>query len=195
MAAMRPLLGSALATVLLLASAGCLRPASRTSATMCPAEASATNDTQQSAKDLGELQDDPDSHKGIASSIHASKDDWYRVHIKDTGIGGDPVVKVSVPSGFTVTTWFDCDHGTPLTSECQYGSSDPLRIDEAEGCRSRDVEPVTDSNGATTLGTGSLATSTTDCSGTSSDNGTLYIRVERNDTFAACSYDLAIDVE
>lgn len=135
------------------------------------------------------MQDDPDSNKAIASSVHLSSDtDWFRVHVADTGLGGDPIVKVAVSSGFTVSTWFVCDGRPTSESKCINGSSEYSRVGYVEGCRGERVEDgPTDDN---------VATTTTDCTGTSADNGNLYIRVERSaSTKATCSYNLSIAIE
>jgi hypothetical protein len=61
---------------------------------------------------------------------------------------------------------------------CLHGSSEYMTVNDVEGCR------------------GSVPASTTDCSGTSDVNGTLFIRVERSSSQSStCSYDLSIVVE
>lgn len=168
--------------------------------TKCPSDSYEPNDTQETATDLGKLQDDPDSSRSITSSVHVGTDqDWFKVHVSDTGLGGDPVINVAVSSGFTVTTWFVCDGGHRASdSQCLHGSSDYLRVGDVEGCRGERVEPMYDENGVQVGETSNddVASTTTDCTGTSSDDGTLYIRVERSpSTEVTCSYDLSIDVE
>jgi hypothetical protein len=174
---------------LVAASVGCLAPHKDNSGpTACPADAYEPNDTQATAKDLGDMQDDPNSAKAIASSVHLGSDqDWFRVHVADKGLGGDPEVKVVVSSGFTVTTWFVCDgHHRALDAKCVHGTSDPERIDDVEGCRGERLDDIPDD----------VVMTTTDCDGTSNDDGTLYIRVTRSAfTEDTCSYDLSIAVE
>ena len=52
-----------------------------------------------------------------------------------------------------------------------------------------------DETGNLTRTTNIVAYSTTDCSGTSDDNGTLFIKVERSSTASSCSYDLSVNVD
>jgi hypothetical protein len=190
-----------LAAILVVANFGCGVASTKDDdgPTSCPSDAYEPNDTNETATDLGDMQDDPDSAKSITSSVHVGTDtDWFKAHIADEGLGGDPVVTVAVSSGFTVSTWFVCDGRRTSESSCLHGSSDYERVGDVEGCRGERVEPELDANGAP-IGEPSddnVATTTTDCSGTSSDNGTLYIRVDRSaSTRTTCSYELTINVE
>jgi hypothetical protein len=181
-----------------MGSAGCLGHAvDHSGPTRCVADAFEANDTQEAARDLGRLQDDPDSSRTISATVHVGTDvDWYRVHVSDTGIGGNPNIGVSVPQGFSVTTWFVCDQGRVVDKTCLQGSSESMTVNDVEGCRGSVPDPTTDANGTTVYATDEIAASTTDCSGTSDDNGTLFIRVERSSSQAStCSYDLSIVVE
>jgi hypothetical protein len=181
-----------------IGSTGCLGHAvDRSGPTTCAPDAFEANDTQETARDLGSLQDDPDSSRHISATVHAGSDvDWYRVHVSDTGIGGNPNVTVSVPQGFSVTTWFVCDQGYVNDKTCLQGSPETMTVNDVEGCRGSVPEPTTDASGTTVYPTDEVAASTTDCSGTSDDNGTLFVRVERTSSQAStCSYDLSIAVE
>lgn len=188
----------ALLAVIVATGTGCGVPlAEEAVPTECPAAANEPNDTEETAEDLGELSDDPDSARGVTSSVHTSTDrDWYRVHIVDRGLGGDPEVNVVVPSGFEVTTWFVCDDRRTTATECSHGSSDYVRVGGVEGCRGARLEGQTTPEGSTIMSPDVMASSTTDCSGTSSDDGTLYIRVDRTSSAGkTCTYDLTIDVK
>jgi len=179
-------------------SAGCLGPSVDDSGpTACAADEFEANDTQQTARDLGRLQDDPDSARGVTATVHHGKDvDWYRVHVSDTGLGGDPNVAVTVPQGYSVTTWFVCDGGRVVDKMCLQGSSEYMTVEGIEGCRGSVPDSFTDQNGNTVYPSDVVAVSTTDCSGTSDDDGTLYIRVERSSSSStACTYDLSIAVD
>jgi hypothetical protein len=180
-----------------IGSAGCGPAIDRSGPTSCAADAFEANDTQETARDLGSLQDDPDSSHDVSATVHSGSDvDWYRVHVSDTGLGGDPNVTVSVPQGFSVTTWFVCDQGRVTNKTCLQGSSEYMTVNDVEGCRGSVPEPATDANGNTVYASDEVAASTTDCSGTSDDNGTLFIRVERSSSQAStCAYDLSIVVE
>lgn len=184
----------ALLAVAVAVNTGCGVPAPEQAVpTACAAAASEPNDSEETAEDLGELSDEPSSARVITSSVHTSIDrDWYRVHIADRGLGGNPEVSVLVSSGFEVTTWFVCDDRHTATSECSHGSSDYARIGGVEGCRGDALEAP---SGETSVSADTMASSTTDCSGTSSDDGVLYIRVERTASAGSvCTYDLTIRV-
>ncbi len=192
------LLASSAFAGLLFASVGCLPPSKAdTTPTTCAEEANEPNDSEETAEDLGELSDDPNSRRAIASSVHTASDaDWYRVHIVDRGAGGDPNIDVLVSSGFTVSTWFVCDGGKTSNLDCTYGDSDYVRVGNVEGCRGKELEDQKTPEGSTIVNADVAASSTTDCSGTTSDDGTLYIRVDRAASAGkACSYDLTIHVD
>lgn len=194
---LRKLIVAASLLVVGVGSAGCLAPiADNSGPTTCSADDFESNDTQETARDLGRLRDDPDSQRGITATVHHGDDaDWYRVHVSDTGLGGDPNVAVTVPEGFSVSTWFVCDHGRVETT-CLHGSSEYMTVEGVEGCRGSVPEPVPDENGNTIFRSDLVAASTTDCSGTSDDDGTLFIRVERSTSSAStCAYGVAIAVD
>ncbi len=171
--------------------------------TTCPADSFEANDTETTAFGLPEMTDNPDSVRDVlALSVHMTDDDdWFKVHIRDTGLGGNPVVSVSVSSqDFEVVTWFVCDGGHRGEPECQYGSeayetvgsSSPVR-----GCRGAELGPSPTAENATQLDSGVLVESTTECSGTSSDDGTLFIRVRQRPSSSpsvprSCSYELRV---
>lgn len=167
---------SLLAVSSLLALAGCTIHTYDDGSDYCPVDSYEGNDTPDTAIDLGELQDDPNSGFTIHGTIDSRYDeDWFRVHIDDTGFGGDPNITVQVPSGFTASTWFVCDGNRSSTTLCMDGypaSDDPFGTG---GCESDFVRL------------------TTDCDGTSDDNGWLYVRV--TSSAPVCGYDLSIDVE
>ena len=166
----------------------CLRHPSDVEPLACAAvDAYEPNDTEGTSADLGELQDDPDSSRSITASLSYLRDvDFYAVHIKDTGFGGDPNITVSVPEGFSVTTTFVCDTGSVIETECLQGEPDQ------DGCRGTDS--ITDEIGNVSYTNDVIAASTTDCTGTSDDDGMLYIRVEASSP-SKCSYSLTIDVD
>ncbi len=183
------------AAIVVTASTGCGIPVSEQAVpTACPAASNEPNDSEETAEDLGELSDEPSSGRVITSSVHTSIDrDWYRVHVADRGLGGNPEVSVLVSSGFEVTTWFVCGDRHTATSECSHGSSDYARVGGVEGCRGNALEGP---SGEIDVSADTMASSTTDCSGTSSDDGDLYIRVERTASAGSvCTYDLSIRVK
>ncbi len=184
--------------VVALGSTGCLGPSvDRSGPTACAADAYEANDTKESARDLGSLKDDPDSARSLEATVHLGSDvDWYRVHVSDTGLGGNPNVSVAVSQGFSVTTWFVCDQGRVTDKVCLQGSSETTTVDGVEGCRGAVPEPGTDASGNTVYPTDPVAASTTDCSGTSDDNGVLFIKVERSSSVSSsCAYDLSVAID
>ncbi|MDB4944126.1 MAG: hypothetical protein JWP97_3660 [Labilithrix sp.] len=154
------------------------------------------NDSEQTAADLGELHDDPDSGFSLSATLTpGSSVDWYRVHVSDTGLGGDPNISVTVPYGFRVSTWFVCDGGHhTATHECLNGTPEQSTVQGLPGCAG-DTGYVPDENGDSTYSSDPVARSTTDCSGTSDDDGTLYIRVDQLPSSTSCSYDLTVQVD
>jgi hypothetical protein len=184
--------------VFVTTSVGCVVPQQEPEPTACAAEANEPNESHESAQDLGELRDDPDSKRSITSSVHNTRDqDWYRVHVSDRGLGGDPVIRVLVSSGFEVATWFVCDEGRSASSECLDDGSRPFEtVNYVDGCQGKAVDGETTPSGTTEPSPGVMASSTTDCSGTSSDDGILYVRVEHTGPAGSgCTYDLTIDVQ
>src|SRR5690349_4123499 len=70
------------------------------------------NDTPSTAHDLGGFTDDPDSTLRIDMTVHTATDvDYFKFKVSDLGLGGDPIVTVSAPEGYEVTTWFTCTRG------------------------------------------------------------------------------------
>jgi hypothetical protein len=166
----------------MLLSAAC---SSSTSGPPCDPDKYEGNDTPATAKDLGEFTDDPDSKTNLVLSITTGSDvDFFRLRAKDRGLGGDPIVTVSAPEGYEVTTWFTCTTGTPQPNfECGRGSV----------VTEKDVAP---GPGCMSEAPSASVTSVTDCDGTSDDDGTVLIRIRRLDKAQSCSnYDITIEVE
>lgn len=137
------------AVALLVTTIGCGVEQKDTSPTACAIASDEPNDTEETAADLGELTDYPDSHRSITSSVHtASDEDWYRVHIADRGLGGNPEISVGVPSGFDVTTWFVRDGGHTSTQVCAFGAADYVRVGSVDGCRGKALENQTSPDGS-----------------------------------------------
>jgi hypothetical protein len=67
-------------------------------------------------------------------------------------------------------------------------------VGDVEGCRGERLDPAVDGN--TPDPDDDVAKTTTDCEGTSDDDGILFIRVQRSAfTEVACAYNLWIAVE
>lgn len=164
------------------ASAGC---SSTTSGPPCDPDEYEGNDTPDAAKDLGEFTDDPDSSQRLTLSITSGSDvDFFRLRARDRGLGGDPIVTVSGPEGYEITTWFSCASGSPQPNfECGRG----------EVVTEGDVSP---GPGCKSVAPSASVTSVTDCSGTSDDDGTVLIRVRRADASPSCTnYEITIEIE
>lgn len=164
-----------------LATTAC---SSTTEGPRCDPDKYEPNDTPAAAKDLGDFTDDPDSSQALTLSITSGSDvDFFRLRAKDRGLGGDPVVTVSAPEGYEVTTWFTCATGSPVNFACSRG----------EEVTEKDLAP---GPGCKSLAPSASVSSSTDCDTTSDDDGTVLIRVRRLDTSAACSnYDVSVEVE
>ena len=158
----------------------------------CKPSAFEPNETYGAASYLGEVEDDPaptsqaSKERRADASLDAAADvDWFRVTVYDTGIGGDPLVRVIVGEGTVATVWYQCTSpGAPITN-CQLGTkvSDPAR--DGEAC-------------ATAPGDGAAPqlTMTTDCAATESDDGDLLVRVARAGSAADCvPYTIVVSVE
>ena len=180
----------ALLFVAALGLVGCLPPPVRTDEpTECPADVFEPNNTLSSSFVLKDMRDHPDTTQTLTSSVHRGRDaDWYRVHVDDTGAGGNPNVTASVSDGFDVSTWYVCDASSSWV-DCEIGSVDNERVVGVEGCRG-----TTSTWEERIDGPGTVVRSTTECSG-STDNGTLYVRVERKANTTACTYALTVTVD
>jgi phosphoketolase len=126
------------------------------------------------------------------------------VKIHDSGFQGNPVVTAAVSSdAYDVTTWFVCDGDASSSLECRLGEQTSESLDSAssflDGCKGATTEPVLDANGTRISDSTVAATSSTDCSGTSTDDGTLYVRVRSTSAItsrsASCTYELRISVD
>jgi hypothetical protein len=149
----------------------------------CPRGEGEPNDTPTSALGLGEMTDSPNSTKKVRLLLDTSSDeDFFEVDVKDRGVGGDPQITVSAPAGYEVTTWFTCLTGTTEVHSCRHGDTfEDTSVLPGKACIS--VAPS------------ASVTSTTDCSGTSDDDGTLLIRVRRKDGPVCSEFEMTIEVE
>lgn len=172
------MLAGALAAIALSASS-CTEHVEPARPTSCAADSFESNDTPETAHELPPLKDEKRSTADIVDlTVHSTRDeDWFRIPVKDTGWTGNPVITAMVSStSFDVATWFICDEGgTPNSLECRVGSKVPYDVGGGvgydDGCLGVDSE---DEDVGTRV---NFAVSSTDCSGTSDDNGTLYVRV------------------
>ncbi len=165
----------------------------------CVPDANEPNELPPTATSLGELNDDDDPGPGGATastridktfSTSSETDvDWYLVEVNDTGIGGNPAIRVMVSGGsHEVTAYFTCTQGTTKAVACGLGTAvtDDPDSKGAKGCKS------------TAPGSGAppQLTMTIECDGTSTDSGRLQIYVQRTAGVEACvSYRLIVSVE
>jgi hypothetical protein len=143
------------------------------------------NETASAAKDLGGFTDDPDSSLKVDLTAHVAGDvDFFRFKVTDEGFGGDPIVTISAPEGYELTTWFTCARGAPKTFTCLRGKEieDPS-VTAGKGCQNEQPS-------------GSIS-STTDCDADEDDDGEILLRVKKLDTSNVCSskFDITIEVE
>lgn len=180
--------------------AGCNGPAPA-QPTSCEEDEYEPNDTPETARELPSMQDSPNATQDVLGvSGHTTRDyDWFRVHIDDTGLGGNPVITVTTSAtGTGISAWYVCDDDHLSRAECSLGTTETSwgPEDHLEGCRGTALDPAVDQRGTTHLGTGTGLTMTPECSATSSDAGWLYVRVDPpTESTSACSHDVFIHVE
>jgi hypothetical protein len=143
------------------------------------------NDTPATARDLGGFTDDPDSTLRVDMTVHTSSDvDFFKFKISDLGIGGDPIVTISGPEGYEITTWFTCTRGNVKSFTCTRGKEiDDSAVPGIKGCQNEQPN-------------GSIS-STTDCDADENDDGTMLLRVKKLDTSNICSsaFNITLEVE
>jgi hypothetical protein len=143
------------------------------------------NDTPDTARDMGGFTDDPDSQLRIDMTVHTSSDvDFFKFKVSDRGIGGDPIVTISAPEGYEVTTWFTCTRGNVKTMSCIAGKEvEDSAVPGVKGCQNE--QP----NGS--------VSSTTDCDADENDDGTVLLRIKKLDTSNTCStaFNVTLEVE
>jgi hypothetical protein len=145
----------------------------------CSAETKA-NDTYLTRTTLGSVHDDdvlgdphPDTTPGKIDeyfSTHSATDvDWYALDVADTGINGNPRIRVMVTAGFEASAFWSCNSGpSPNATVCGLGTkitSDP-EIGNPQGCTT-----------APANGVPSQTTMNVECDG-GDDSGRLAIRVK-----------------
>jgi hypothetical protein len=143
------------------------------------------NESANAAKDLGGFTDDPDSSLKVDLTVHLTSDvDFFKFNVADKGLGGDPIITISAPEGYEITTWFTCTRGSPKTFSCIRGKEvDEPSVIAGKGCQNEQPS-------------GSVS-STTDCDADENDDGTVIMRVKKLDTSNTCSskFDITIEVE
>jgi len=164
----------------------------------CVTDANEPNESATAPFSLGSLSDDDDPGPGGATastkidktfSTHSPTDvDWYLVDVNDTGIGGNPAIRVMAGTGNEATAFFTCTQGTTKAVACGLGTAvtDDPDLKGAKGCKSQPGSS----------GVPAQLTMTIECDGTSTDSGRLHIRVKRIEGTEACiSYRLIVTAE
>lgn len=168
-----------------------------------PRDALESNDSLATPTQLGDLKDSDDALVEIGGlAIDSEQDvDWFRFHVTDGFDGGNPDAHVTLSHHFTssgfslgwlsdrheLTVWFKCDGGDNGSSvECGewYSTLDTDSLRDPElgiGCK---VD-------ATYLVWAHVSAS---CA-TTSDNGTVTVRVQKNYVPMGDTYDLEVLVE
>jgi hypothetical protein len=166
-------------------------------------DAKETNDTVSTATQLGDFNDYDDKEVELeALSIDSQQDvDWFRFHITDGFDAGNPdghvtLSHVNVVNGYDVgwlkephelTVWFKCD-----------GADNGSSVECGEWYTTEDTDSLRDP----ALGVGCTVNAThlvwahisASCS-TTSDNGTVTVRVKRTFVPMGDTYDLSVLVE
>jgi hypothetical protein len=143
------------------------------------------NDAPATARDLGNYTDDPNSSLRIDLTVHTTSDvDFFKFTVLDRGLGGDPIVTVSAPEGYEITTWLSCTRGNVKTFTCLRGKEvEDSAVVAGKGCQNEQPS-------------GSVS-STTDCDGVDDDDGTVILRVRKLDTSNTCAsaFNITLEVE
>jgi hypothetical protein len=133
--------------------------------------------TPQTAHDLGETTDSPDTKKSIyEEALTDAQEEWFKSKVTDGGYDGNPRITAAVARSVEVSVFYVCDNG----GDASYCTN---TVDQAD----------------TTIGKGCKGTSSAQvkvsCSGIS-DNGTAYVRVRKLASDGLCvSYSLDLFVD
>lgn len=163
----------------------------------CVADALEPNDDARTRASFGTIQDDDEIGQGDEAppkrirrdlTLHEGADvDWFDVDVRDTGLGGNPGLRVMVSEGFEATAFWDCTRGATKAVACGLGTK---VTDDPElagmGCVTQ----------AGSSGVPAQLTMQIECDGTSEDSGTLHVRVRRAGAADACArYALTVEAE
>ncbi len=142
----------------------------------CAPDAQESNNTPQTAKDLGPTSDSGTSKAVYSLNLPDGDEDWFKTKVSDDGFSGNPKVSVSVPKVVEVSVFYVCDAATNY-SFCP-NAADTADNTIGHGCRGR-----------------SNATVQSSCSGID-ETGTAYIRVRKLQNDGQCGgYSLDVKVE
>ncbi len=181
-----------------LAAVGCAAQDSEDDrpAPPCVVDPTEPNESAGAATSLGEIHDDdvvgqkpeasPTKIDRTFSTDRSDDVDWYVVDVRDTGINGNPSLRVMVDQGHEATAFWSCTSGTTKAVVCGLGTpvtNDPDLRDR--GCLT-----------AAANGAPPQLTMEIECDGTSSDDGRLRIRVKKTTPTSTCErYRLIVTAE
>jgi len=134
------------------------------------ADAYEPNDTEATAEDLGALNDaDPNPLPTVSGVMDTTDADWFFFTGTDA-VGGlvDPTVHLTTALGVRICAYYDCVNGTPDFT-CDTGTVPDTSTAGHPGC---------------CTSTGNEVSVSLNCTGTGTDNATVYIRVDSQT--AAC---------
>jgi len=144
--------------------------------TACAADAQESNNTPQTAKDLGPTSDSGTTKALYSLTLPDGDEDWFKTKVSDDGFSGNPRVSASVARQVEVSVFYVCDSATNY-SFCP-NAADTADNTIGHGCRGRSNAMVQSS-----------------CSGID-ESGTAYIRVRKLANDGQCGgYALDLKVE
>lgn len=154
----------------------------------CPPDEGEPNESRLSPHDLPAFTDAPDTSMTFDAFTMSSDsdEDWFTFEVTDECCDGNPDIDVtlrSIPSGgdYDLAVWFVCSSGGD-DSACARGAVDNSI---GRGCMSS-------SSGSTE----ERVTISTSCGGTTSENGTVYVRVTSTTWAGSCApYGLTVSVQ
>jgi len=139
----------------------------------CTNDANEPNDSEQQATDMGTIDDCNGSGFGFAGVLANNDVDWFSYDGQDTfGCSVDPSRSITADAQARVCKYFDCgsaDEDVTCSANTQADTSPSGR----PGCCGQTVvEP------------------TINCLGTSSDDATVYLRIDKPSGFSCVSYSV-----
>ena len=155
---------------------GCGKTIDCSAAATCT-DAKESNNSKDTAADLGAMTDNPNSSRIVADlTLGDGDEDWFKFKVTDGGFGGNPQIDAAVTSKTAeVSVFYVCD-SQPDYSTCVI-ATDTADTTIGKGCRAK----------------GKVALAT-ECSGIS-ESGTAYVRVKKSAADSQCTtYTLSVNV-
>lgn len=145
--------------------------------TTCAADAKESNQTWQTATDLGPSTDTPPTNLVLYQlTLPDGDEDWFKTAVTDGGFNGNPRITVSTARAVEVSAFYVCNSGGDA-SYCPNAADTPDTT-IGKGCRGR-----------------SNVSLRTSCSGIT-DSGTAYVRIRKLANDGQCGgYSLDVRVD